>query len=133
MAEWRIGPARRRRRGEPRREAGLFSLDRFASRKEKRSAGMRPASVIGGSIAGPWRGIRGWKALACDVSLRNRRSRPLPAATGPQSSLPNRLRRPPSPTHSAAGFLVAWLSPRFWYYSAVRLLPRHCFPLRLRL
>jgi hypothetical protein len=48
-------------------------------------------------------------------------------------SLPNRLCRPPSPTHSAARFLVAWLSPRFWYYSAVRLLPRHCFPLRLRL
>ena len=38
-------------------------------------------------------------------------------------TFPNRLRRPPSPTHSAARFLVAWLSPRFWYYSAVRLLP----------
>jgi hypothetical protein len=35
-------------------------------------------------------------------------------------SLPNRLRRPTSPTHSVARLLVAWLSPRFWYYSAVR-------------
>src|SRR5215831_1095718 len=27
-------------------------------------------------------------------------------------SLPNRLRRPPSPTHSVAGCPVTWLSPR---------------------
>ena len=38
-------------------------------------------------------------------------------------SLPNRLRRPPSPAHSAADCSVTRLSPRFRYYSAVRLLP----------
>ena len=43
------------------------------------------------------------------------------------------LCRPPSPAHSAADRSVTWLSPRFGYYSAVRRLARHRFPLRLRL
>src|SRR6516225_7992867 len=43
----------------------------------------------------------------------------------------NHLCRPPSPAHSAADHSVAWLSPRFRYYSAVRRLARHRSPLRL--
>src|SRR5271157_2559801 len=46
-------------------------------------------------------------------------------------SLANRLCRPPSPAHSAADCSVTWLSPRFWYYSAVRRLARHRSPFRL--
>src|SRR5512144_1535889 len=41
------------------------------------------------------------------------------------------LCRPPSPAHSAADRSVTRLSPRFWYYSAVRRLARHRSPLRL--
>ena len=44
---------------------------------------------------------------------------------------PNHLRPPPSPAHSAADRSVTRLSPRFRYYSAVRLLARHRFPFRL--
>src|SRR5262249_53512599 len=43
----------------------------------------------------------------------------------------NHLCRPPSPAHSAADRSVAWLSPRLWYYSAVRRLARRRSPLRL--
>ena len=43
----------------------------------------------------------------------------------------NHLCRPPSPAHSAANRLVARLSPRFRYYSAVRLLARRRSPFRL--
>ena len=43
----------------------------------------------------------------------------------------NHLCRPPSPAHSAANRLVAKLSPRFRYYSAVRLLARRRSPFRL--
>src|SRR5207253_9154805 len=45
-------------------------------------------------------------------------------------SLPDHLRRLPSPTHSVADNSVTWLSPRFRYYSAVRLLTEHHSPLR---
>src|SRR3954447_17061138 len=41
------------------------------------------------------------------------------------------LCRPPSPAHSAADRSVTGLSPRLWYYSAVRRLARHRSPLRL--
>ena len=46
---------------------------------------------------------------------------------------PDRLRRPPSPTHSVAARAVTSLSPRIRYYSAVRLLDERPFPLRSRL
>src|SRR6516164_9544155 len=39
--------------------------------------------------------------------------------------------RSPSPAHSAANHLVARLSPRFRYYSTVRLLARHRSPFHL--
>ena len=42
----------------------------------------------------------------------------------------NHLCRPPSPAHSAADRSVTKLSLRLWYYSAVRRLARHRFPLR---
>src|ERR1022692_2998472 len=38
----------------------------------------------------------------------------------------------PRPT-SVAGCPVTWLSPYFWYCSAVRLLTERCSPFRLRL
>src|SRR5438552_3388449 len=43
--------------------------------------------------------------------------------------LPDHLRRLPSPTHPVAGCPVMWLSPRFRYYSAVRLLAERRSPL----
>src|SRR6516225_11114367 len=49
-------------------------------------------------------------------------------------SLPDHLRRLPSPTHfrrPPGG--ITRLSPRLWYYTAVRLLTEHRSPLRYRL
>ena len=49
----------------------------------------------------------------------------------PSPSLSNHLRQPTSPAHPAAARAVTRLSPRFKYYSAVRLLAARPFPLRL--
>ena len=46
-------------------------------------------------------------------------------------SLADHLRQPTSPAHTAAARAITRLSPGFRYYSVVRLLAAHPFPLRL--